>query len=99
MVQLQEPRQLKPTEIDTVSVEPGSPTNTNFSMDVATPSRKNQIMDQISSRVVKMDSDMTSSVIIELLEPSVRDSLNKRKMSMNTDLLKSGGIMVLLFII
>ena len=34
---------------------------------------------------------MTCSKIIELLEPSVRESMKMRKLSMNTELIKSNG--------
>ena len=42
-----------------------------------------------------LDDEMTCSKIIDLLEPSVRESMKMRKLSINTDLMKSTAKKVL----
>jgi Fic family protein len=45
----------------------------------------------LSTEHYDLDNEMTCSKIIELLEPSVRESMKMRKLSMNTELIKSNG--------
>jgi hypothetical protein len=68
--------------------DPESPTNTTISNQPVIAFDTNSYIQTMSTANYGIDSEMTCSKIIDLLEPSVRESMKMRKFSMATQFIK-----------